>query len=202
MDDEELFRQQFADVKPLKKTGRVQLEKHQQFDGRQTECARENALGNKPDQGHSPEAPGHGFNAVSDDYVERLSPHDPVSFKRSGIQDAVFKKLRLGKYPIEGRLDLHQKKVAHAKKEVYQLIAEGMKYDMRCLLIVHGKGDRKPDEQATLKSYVAKWLQEIPEVMAYHSAIRQHGGVGAVYVMLRKSEKAKEVTREKLGRRT
>lgn len=201
MDDEELFRQQFADVKPLKKTGRVQLEKNHQFDGKQTERARENAVGNSRALYQNPDSMSPGFDTVSDDYIERLSPHDPVSFKRSGIQNAVFKKLRLGKYPVEGRLDLHQKKVAQAKKEVYQLIAKGMQYDMRCLLIVHGKGDRGSGEQATLKSYVAKWLQEIPDVMAYHSAIQQHGGVGAVYVMLRKSEKAREATREKLGRR-
>jgi len=201
VDDEELFRQQFADVKPLKKTGKLQLEKSHKVAGEQTERARENALGGSGGGSRNPDSISPGFSTVSDDYVERINPHDPVSFKRSGIQEAVFKKFRLGKYPIEGKLDLHRKKVVQAKKEVYQLIADGMQYDMRCLLIVHGKGDRNTEGQATLKSYVAKWLQEIPEVMAYHSAIKQHGGVGAVYVMLRKSEKAKQAIREKLGRR-
>lgn len=197
-----MFRQQFADVKPLKKTDRVQLDKTNKLTDDQRELAQKNAAENDV----SSNEPGaarevSATHVVSDDYVERVNPHDPLSFKRSGIQDAVFKKFRLGKYSPEGRLDLHRKKVTEAKKEVYQLIADGMAYDMRCLLIVHGKGDRKAEEQATLKSYVAKWLKEIPDVMAYHSAIPQHGGVGAVYVMLRKSEKAKQATREKLGQR-
>jgi hypothetical protein len=38
-----------------------------------------------------------------------------------------------------------------------------------------------------------------PEVMAFHSAQRFHGGTGAVYVLLRKSAKQKEQTLEKLG---
>lgn len=200
VEEDDFFRNQFADIKPLKKTGRVQLEKSPRLSDKQRDMARQRAV---EDSGSEAKyASSDTVHAVvSDDYVERLNPHDPVSFKRPGIQDAVFKKMRLGKYPIEGRLDLHRKKVAQAKKEVYELIADGMRLDLRCLLIVHGKGDRKTEEQATLKSYVAKWLKEIPEVMAYHSAMPQHGGVGAVYVMLRKSEKAKEETREKLGRR-
>jgi len=196
VEEDDFFRKQFADVKPLKKTGRVQLEKSPRVPEKSAEQARKNAT---ISVAGDPE-PVRAQNVVSDDYVERVNPYDPVSFKRPGIQDAVFKKMRLGKYPLEGRLDLHRKKVAEAKKEVYQLIADGMSYDMRCLLIVHGKGDRKTEEQATLKSYVAKWLKEIPDVMAYHSAAPRHGGVGAVYVMLRKSEKAKEATREQLGR--
>ena len=198
MDDEELFRQQLADVKPLKKTGRVQLEKTPELSEHQQEKLRQHAALDDRDGMVHNELTHH---VVSDDYVERVGPQDLMSFKRPGIQEAVFKKFRLGKYPLEGRLDLHRKKVVEARKEVFQLVADGMNYDMRCLLIVHGKGNRKTDEQATLKSYVAKWLKEIPDVMAFHSATPQHGGVGAVYVMLRKSEKAKEATREKLGRR-
>ena len=50
---------------------------------------------------------------------------------------------------------------------------------------------------AKIKSYVNHWLREIPEVLAYHSAQRHHGGVGAVYVLLRKSEQKKQQNRER-----
>jgi hypothetical protein len=35
--------------------------------------------------------------------------------------------------------------------------------------------------------------------MAYHSAQKQHGGAGAVYVLLKKSERLKEKNREEHG---
>ncbi len=194
MSDDELFRQAFSGVKPLKKSDRVSLKKSSSMTPQQRESRRANAASSAPAD------PVAAVPVVSDDYVERVAPGDIVSFKRPGIQDAVFKKLRLGKYTPEGRLDLHRKTVERARREVFQFIADGMRYDMRCLLVVHGKGEGNLKEQAILKSHVAKWLKEIPEVMAYHSAGQRHGGTGAVYVMLRKSERAKELTRERLGR--
>ena len=68
------------------------------------------------------------------------------------------------------------------------------------MLILHGKGERNIHQQAKLKSYAAKWLKEIPQVMAYHSAQKHHGGTGALYVLLKKSERLKEKNRERLGR--
>jgi DNA-nicking Smr family endonuclease len=48
-----------------------------------------------------------------------------------------------------------------------------------------------------LKSYTAKWLIDMPQVMAYHSAQRHHGGAGALYVLVRKSERKKQENRER-----
>jgi len=73
--------------------------------------------------------------------------------------------------------------------EIVGFIDECMQHDIRCVLINHGKGfDRQP-QPGLLKSCVAHWLPQLPAVMAYHSAQKHHGGVGATYVMLRKSEK-------------
>lgn len=192
-DDKDLFRSQFSDIEPIKKTDRVVL--HKSSDITNKDYARRVAVNGPEEQG------SESFETVSDDYVDMVKPGDLLAFKRSGVQDGVFKKFRLGKYPIEGRLDLHRKTVAEARIEVFQFVREALSYDFRMLIILHGKGERNIDRQAVLKSYVAKWLKEIPDVMAYHSAIQQHGGMGAVYVLLRKSEKAKQQTREKLGRR-
>ena len=128
---------------------------------------------------------------VSDEYVEFVKPTDTLEFKRPGIQEGVYRKLRLGKYPIEARLDLHRKTVVEARAELVGFIDQALRYDMRCLLVLHGKGDRNPVQPATLKSYVAKWLRESAVVMAYHSAIPAHGGTGAVYVLLKKTERQK-----------
>jgi DNA-nicking Smr family endonuclease len=37
--------------------------------------------------------------------------------------------------------------------------------------------------------------------MAFHSAQRHHGGTGAVYIMLKKGDRAKQNNREKHGMR-
>ena len=46
-----------------------------------------------------------------------------------------------------------------------------------------------------LKSFVNKWLPELPAVLAYHTAQRHHGGSGATYVLLKKSADKKHENR-------
>lgn len=140
-------------------------------------------------------------NFLSADHVEKVAPNDELSYKREGVQDGVFKRLRQGKYGIEARLDLHRRTIEQAREQVYEFVNDCMKNDIRIAIIVHGKGDRTPDKQATIKSYINKWLRLLDDVMAFHSAQKHHGGYGAVYVLLRKSEKAKLDNWEKQQKR-
>lgn len=128
-----------------------------------------------------------------------LGPNDLLEYKRDGIQHGVYKNLRLGKYSIEARLDLHHHSVEEARKEVFRFVRDCMQYGLRTVLIAHGKGERNPEKFAVLKSYLNKWLPDLPEVMAFHSALKQHGGTGAVYVLLRKNEEDKQLNRERHG---
>ncbi len=194
-DDDKLFRQQIDGVVPLKKSDRGLIKKPT-MNAEQKSYLRQSAVTNQVVDEQL-----QGFDSVSDDYVEMVRPLDILSFKRPGIQDGVFRKFRLGKYAIEGRLDLHRKTVAEARIEVLSFVREAMSYDMRTIMILHGKGERNIEQPAKLKSYTAKWLKEIPDVMAYHSAQKQHGGTGAVYVLLKKSERLKEKNREEHGKR-
>lgn len=139
------------------------------------------------------------FNPLTSEHIELLGPNDELSFKRDGVQNGVFKKLRLGQYALEARLDLHRKTVEQARQEVFAFVRDCLRYDLRSVLILHGKGERNPDQIAQIKSHLAKWLPELPDVMAFHSAQRQHGGTGAVYVMLRKSKEARQHNREVHG---
>ena len=56
------------------------------------------------------------------------------------------------------------------------------------------------EQSAQLKGCVNHWLRELDPVQAFHSAQPHHGGTGAVYVLLRKSEAAKQATREQFSR--
>ncbi|MDO2947046.1 DNA endonuclease SmrA [Aeromonas simiae] len=143
---------------------------------------------------------GHEPDGLTMEAVEMLRPSDPVGFKRDGVQEGVYKKLRLGKYELQASLDLHQHTLREARVALLQFIRDCLERDIRSVLILHGKGERS-QPQALLKSYVSAWLPHIPEVMAMHSAERRHGGSGALYVLLRKSDRKKAENRERHLRR-
>jgi len=138
-------------------------------------------------------------NFLTSGFVEFVHPLDVLSFKRGGIQNGVFQTLQRGGYRIDATLDLHLMTVEEARVEVYGFIRGCVRYEVRTALINHGKGTRSKDNRAMIKSYLARWLPQFKEIMAFHSAQGFHGGTGAVYVLLRKSEKAKDRVRERLG---
>lgn len=147
------------------------------------------------------------FHTKNEDYlsstvVNEVGPYDIVSFKRPGIQDGVFRKLRLGKYSLDASLDLHRMTIEQARQAVFIFVKECVEYDLRAAILLHGKGDRDPERKAVLKSHSVHWLEQIPEVMAFHSAQARHGGVGALYILFRKSDREKSHNREIYGVRS
>lgn len=134
-------------------------------------------------------------NFLSGEYVEPVDPLAVIEFKRDGVQNGVYRNLRLGKYQIDARLDLHHMTIDQARNAVFQFIKDCMNNDIRCALITHGKGEGR-NLPAQLKSCIAHWLPQFDDVLAFHSAQKQHGWVGATYVLLRKSDKKKLETWE------
>jgi DNA-nicking Smr family endonuclease len=130
-------------------------------------------------------------NFLSGEYVEPVDPLAVIEFKRDGVQNGVYRSLRMGKYQIDARLDLHNMTVDQARNAVFQFIKDCMSNDIRCALITHGKSEGR-EQPAQLKSCIAHWLPQLNEVMAFHSAQKRHGWVGATYVLMRKSEKKKQ----------
>lgn len=127
---------------------------------------------------------------------EQYEPQDIMGFKQAGLQDGVYKKLRTGRYEVQAKLDLHGFRVEEALQAVLQFCSQSISDHKRCVLISHGKGI-KQDQPARLKNYVACWLKNMPDVVAYHSALPTHGGAGCVYVLLKKSEQKKQENRER-----
>lgn len=128
--------------------------------------------------------------------VKRIGPHDIVGYKRPGIQDGVYRKLRLGKYDTEARLDLHRKTVEEARQQLFRFVHDCMEHDIRSVLVLPGKGEKSQGDSAVLKSYLVHWLEQMEEVQAFHTAQPHHGGTGAFYILLRKSERKKQEARE------
>ena len=116
-----------------------------------------------------------------------LAPDDELFFSRSGIQKKLMRNLKRGALPIEARLDLHGLTQEEARKRLIHLIANAQADGKRAILVIHGKGYSSPDNVSVLKTRTNQWLKQHPEVLAFCSAQAQHGGRGAVYVLLRRS---------------
>lgn len=132
--------------------------------------------------------------------VPLLHPRETLEWKKDGVQHEVFRRLRAGKYPIEGELDLHRHTVKEARAALFAFVNRALAQGWRTVLVSHGRGERSPTP-GRIKSYVAFWLTQIPEVIAFHSAVPQQGGTGSVYVMLKKSAEARERAREMHGQK-
>lgn len=136
-------------------------------------------------------------NFLSDEFVDLLRHDEPVSFKKEGIQTGVLQKLEHGHYAVESQLNLLGTSLHQCRQEVFNFIRDAQYYQLRSLMIIHGRG-RKDDSKANiLRSYIVKWLNQFEEVQAYCSAQARLGGVGATCIVLKKSEKARQKNRER-----
>jgi len=131
--------------------------------------------------------------------INVVDPYDFLEFARPGVQHGVYKNLRQGKYEVQSRLDLHRHTVEQARVALWDFVEGCQKHGVRCALVTHGKGEGR-EQPARLKSCVNHWLRQIDNVLAFHSAQKQHGGVGSTYILIKKNSLARLSTSEKLGK--
>ncbi len=114
------------------------------------------------------------------------SADDSIYFAKSGIQHKIIRRLKRGNIPIEEMIDLHQQTVDEVMVSVTQFINDCTTQRKRWVCIVHGKGHFSVDQKPVLKNFLNQWLRKNPAVLAFHSAQPQHGGTGALYVLLKR----------------
>ena len=195
-EDDDLFRAEMGDVEPLKQTapgfppvpgaepGKAFEPTAAQLERRyQAECDRR--------------AEGEERRLTLAEVVP-VDPRAELAWRQDGVQHGVFKKLKTAGYAVEAHLDLHHMTVKEARLALWSFLENALENDWRCVVVAHGRGERSPTP-ARLKSYVAHWLVELGSVIAYHSALPRHGGTGATYVLVRKSKRARDETREQHG---
>lgn len=190
-DELDVFQSAMGDVKPIKKTARVALSQGTPASERINILARREAATALAQE---------TLNDLSGEFVEPVDPNAILSFQRPGVQHGVFRNLRLGKYSIEARLDLHRHSVEEARNAVFRFVRDCLQHDIRCALITHGKGEGRK-QPAVLKSCMSHWLPQLPEVLAFHSAQKQHGASGATYILIRKSERKRQDNLERHQKR-
>ena len=170
-DEMDLFRKEMAQVKPIKSDNRVTHKpkrkiKRASYQSASIENTQHEIIDN-----------------FSDSPIEDCP--DVLKFSKTGLQQSLLKKLRLGKLPIESELDLHGMTVAEARQALLYFIAECNDLGIRNAIVVHGKGYSSPNNKPIIKAYVNRWLRESETVLAFHSAQKKDGGTGAVYVLLK-----------------
>ena len=121
-------------------------------------------------------------------YLDIVPLADALEFKREGVQTGVLDKLRQGKYPQQATLNLLRLPVEQCRQRLFAFMQEAKQQGLRNLLIVHGKGRDDKSHANIVRSYLARWLAEFQEVQAFCVALPHHGGSGACYVALKKSD--------------
>lgn len=132
--------------------------------------------------------------------MQFVEPLDSISWKVPGLQYGVLRKLKAGEYMPQAVLDLHNHTIEQAYVKTRKFILRAYQRSNRCILIVHGKGEFSTPK-ALLKSYVAHWLKQMPEVLGYCTAMPYHGDKGATYVLIKKGLEDSNETRERLASR-
>jgi DNA-nicking Smr family endonuclease len=125
--------------------------------------------------------------AISDEFdVETLlDTDDALSFRRHGIGPEVVRKLRRGHWSIQAQIDLHGLRREEAREQLGAFLREADRHGLRCVRVVHGKGNGSPGREPVLKAKVKSWLAQRNEVLAFAQARASDGGHGALLVLLR-----------------
>ncbi len=101
----------------------------------------------------------------------------------------LIRKLRRGGFAVQAKLDLHGSSQKEAESELDVFLAECISRNLRCVRIIHGKGNNSRDHDGVLRKSVPRWLsteRRARLIIAYTTAPPQDGGIGATYVLLRK----------------
>ena len=111
-----------------------------------------------------------------------------VEGRRVDAPADLVRSMRRGMLPIDGRLDLHGLTAAAAQEKLVEFLRTMRSRNERCVLVIHGKGERVPGS-GVLRGEISAWLSQgkaREHVLAFTTAREDDGGEGAVYVALRR----------------
>jgi DNA-nicking Smr family endonuclease len=115
-----------------------------------------------------------------------------------GLDPRLLRRLRNGEFAYQGHLDLHGMYAEEARGAVESFLMRAHQQGKRCVLIIHGRGLNSKDQTPVLKTRLTGWLargQWARLVLAFTSARACDGGVGALYVLLRRQRQARQPMR-------
>ena len=108
----------------------------------------------------------------------------------AGMDKRTAQRMKRGKLPIEGRIDLHGLTQEEAYRALSSFLAGSQNAGRRCVLVVTGKSNRQDGGTGVLRANVPHWLNQPPNrgrVIGFSHAAPKDGGSGALYVLLRRA---------------
>ena len=109
------------------------------------------------------------------------------------IDGATARKMRRGKLPVDGRIDLHGMRQNEAFEALSRFVQASHAMGRRCVLVITGKGRARArdgyEQPGVLRRKVPEWLQSgsiASLVVGFETAHVRDGGDGALYVLLRR----------------
>jgi len=107
-----------------------------------------------------------------------------------GVNDAQLFALRRGEVRPEERIDLHGLRRKAAARLITTRIESARARGLRCVAVIHGRGQGSETGEAVLRDSVPGWLSKLPcapHVLAFAPAPGPLGGEGATLVLLRRA---------------
>jgi DNA-nicking Smr family endonuclease len=109
------------------------------------------------------------------------------------IDSRTFTKIKRGRLEVDAKLDLHGMRQHEAQRSLTAFLRRCQANGARIAIVVTGKGLTR-DEGGVLRRVVPMWL-EAPNlrdvVVGFGEAARHHGGEGALYVRIRRADRAR-----------
>jgi DNA-nicking Smr family endonuclease len=106
-----------------------------------------------------------------------------------GLDPRVVKRLRRGEFAVQGHVDLHGLLKDEAKSELEMFLSRARQQGKRCVLVVHGRGLHSKDQVPVLKEALKRWMHTARfarHVLGFSTARPHDGGLGAIYVLLKR----------------
>lgn len=185
-EDKALFRMLVQTVKPLKKSKQADHEPFKANARGLTEIVRAREKRVPILKIDKPEFATSSAIHLSNFYADAVNAETTLSWCQHSIPHKRFMELKQGRIRWDSKLDLHGLRTDNASQTLLDFISREQTRNHRCLLIIHGKGNHK-NEAPVLKNLVNHWLRQIPQVLAFHSAVPKDGGNGALYVLLKRN---------------
>ena len=180
LDDEQLFEEAMSEVRPL--DSRVELWSGKEgLEPRRAGAAQDKEI-------VSPRDILRQF--LEKEGVEGCHRAGYVEGSSHQSSEFLLRRLRAGEFSVRAELDLHGLSQRKAPDEIERFLRTCSRRNVTCVRIIHGKGKNSQNHVPVLKRQVPRWLSRrriSRYVVAYASARPVDGGLGAIYVLLRKA---------------
>lgn len=117
-------------------------------------------------------------------------PDEPRLAAAFGVSDAQLFALGRGEPEPEEKIDLHRLRRDSAERLLADRIESAGARGLRCVIVIHGRGQRSAGGEAVLRDALPGWLSKTPcaqHLLGFAPAPNHHGGEGAMLVLLRRS---------------